>query len=103
MPRIAVIDRELCTKERCGYQCLKICPPVRMGIEAIVIGRDGFPIISEGLCTGCGLCPKKCPTNAIKIVNLPEEKGILIFQYGVNAFRLFNSPIPKQGSVVGLL
>ncbi|MEM3030394.1 MAG: ribosome biogenesis/translation initiation ATPase RLI [Candidatus Micrarchaeia archaeon] len=103
MPRIAVIDRELCTKEKCGYQCLKICPPVRMGVEAIVVGKDGFPVISELLCTGCGLCPKKCPTRAIKIVNLPEEKGLLVFQYGVNSFRLFNAPLPKRGFVVGLL
>ena len=94
MPRIAVIDRDLCTKELCGYLCLKICPPVRMGVEAIVVGKDGFPVIGESLCTGCGLCPKKCPAKAIKIVNLPSEKGLLVFQYGVNSFRLFGVPLP---------
>ncbi len=49
-------------------------------------------------------CVKKCPFDAIRIIGLPEElKEDLVHQYGKNAFRLFRLPVPKRGTVVGLL
>src|SRR5271157_5704581 len=101
--RIAIVDREKCIKQKCGYLCQKVCPGVRMGDETVTVDSEGFPVISENLCTGCGICVRKCPVNAIKIINLPHEVGKLIFQYGVNAFRLYNLPLPKKGAVVGLI
>jgi len=101
--RIAIVDREKCIKQKCGYLCQKVCPGVRMGDETVTVDAEGFPVISEILCTGCGICVRKCPANAIKIINLPHEAGKLIFQYGVNAFRLYNLPLPKKGAVVGLI
>ena len=100
--RIAIIDRDLCTKEKCGYQCMKVCPGVRMGEETVSVNEEGFPIISEELCTGCGLCPKRCPVNCITIINLAHEKTNPIYQYGLNAFRLYGLPLPQSG-VVGLI
>ncbi|MEM3399584.1 MAG: ribosome biogenesis/translation initiation ATPase RLI [Candidatus Micrarchaeia archaeon] len=101
--RIAVINRKKCTKERCGYLCISVCPGVRMGEETIVKDAEGFPVISEALCTGCGICVKKCPFGAIKVINLVGERGLLIHQYGLNSFRLFNLPIPQKDGVVGLI
>jgi ATP-binding cassette subfamily E protein 1 len=100
--RIAIIDRELCLKERCGYQCQKVCPGVRMGEETVVVDSEGFPVISEQLCTGCGICPKRCPASCIAIINLAEERGAPIYQYGENMFRLYGLPLPQDG-VVGLI
>jgi len=101
--RIAIVDRDKCIKEKCGYLCQKACPGVRMGDETVTVDKEGFPVISETLCSGCGICVRKCPVNAIKIINLAHEAGKLIFQYGVNAFRLYNLPLPKKGAVVGLI
>ncbi|HQT44644.1 MAG TPA: 4Fe-4S binding protein, partial [Candidatus Micrarchaeota archaeon] len=102
MARIAIIDRKKCTKEKCGYICMKVCPGVRMGDETVKVGEDGYPIISEVLCTGCGICPKKCPVDAIKIINLAEEIGKPVYQYGINSFRLDGIPLPQEG-VVGFI
>jgi len=97
--RIAVIDRDLCIKEKC-YQCIKVCPVNRMGQECIVVDKEsGFPVISEVLCIGCGICAKKCPASCITIINLAKELEHPIYQYGVNAFRLYGLPIPKKGTV----
>ena len=93
--RIAVLDKSLCTKEICGYVCVHICPVNRMGKECIKIDEEGYPIISEELCSGCGICPKRCPVNAIKIINLSRELDNPIYQYGVNSFRLYGLPLPS--------
>lgn len=101
MPRIAVIERDGCLKEKC-HVCIKVCPVNRMGQPCIVADAEKYPVIDENLCTGCGICPKKCPTKVITIINLVSEAGELIHQYGVNAFRLYNLPIPREG-VVGFV
>ncbi len=102
MPRIAIIDRDKCIKEKCGYICQKVCPGVQMGDDTVTVDADGFPVISEILCTGCGICPKKCPVDCITIINLVEEGGVKMHQYGVNSFRLYGMPLPQKG-VVGLI
>ncbi|UCE45264.1 MAG: ribosome biogenesis/translation initiation ATPase RLI [Methanobacteriota archaeon] len=102
--RIAVLLRERCQPKRCGMECMHYCPPVRTGTEAIVIGEDGRPVISEELCVGCGICIHKCPFEAIKIIGLPRElEGEMVHQYGKNAFRLYRLPVPRKGQVIGLL
>jgi ATP-binding cassette subfamily E protein 1 len=100
--RVAVIDRNKCQPKRCAYECIKYCPGVRMGDETITKDSEGKPVIAESLCSGCGICVKKCPFGAISIVNLPEELGNPVHSYGVNAFRVFGLPVPKQG-VVGII
>jgi len=101
MPRIAVIDRDGCLKEQC-HQCIKVCPVNRLGQPCIVADEEGYPVIDENLCTGCGLCPKKCPTKVISIINLMSECGEKIHQYSINGFRLYNVPLPQKG-VVGFV
>ncbi len=98
--RVAVIDRDVCIRKRCGYVCAKVCPPNRMGEECIVVEKDsGFPAISEPICIGCGLCVKKCPVQCISVVNLAQELDEPVYQYGVNTFRLYGLPLPMEGAV----
>ncbi len=103
--RVAVLDEELCQPKKCGLECIVYCPVNKTGGECIVQRpEDGKAVISEELCTGCGICVKKCPFDAIVIVNLAKEIGEhKIHQYGINSFRLYHIPLLKKGSVVGLL
>ena len=103
--RVAVLDQELCQPKKCGLECIVYCPVNKTGGECIVQRPgDGKAEISEDLCTGCGICIKKCPFDAIVIVNLAKELGKdKIHQYGINSFRLYRLPMPRKGSVVGLL
>jgi len=103
--RVAVLDQELCQPRKCGQECILYCPVNKTGGECIVQRPDdGKAVIFEDLCTGCTICVKKCPFDAIVIVNLANEVGVdKIHQYGINSFRLYKLPIPKEGSVTGLI
>ncbi|MEM1574575.1 MAG: ribosome biogenesis/translation initiation ATPase RLI [Nitrososphaerota archaeon] len=104
MPRIAVIDKDLCQPKKCGYTCKKFCPKNRTGIETIKIDENTYPNIIEIFCVGCGLCVKKCPFKAITIVNLPDKlTKDLVHQYGINAFRLYRLPYLVKGKVIGCI
>lgn len=104
MPRIAVIDRDKCRFKDCNKECYNFCPEVRMGSKVIEFTEKGYPVINEILCTGCGICTKKCPFKAISIVNLPEElTKDMVHQFNENSFRLYRLPIPKPSKVTGLV
>ena len=102
--RIAVIFQDRCQPKKCSMQCIEYCPRVRTGDETIVLGDNGKPIISEELCSGCGICVHKCPFDAIRIIGLPQElKEDLVHQFGKNGFRLYRLPCPTEKKVIGLL
>ncbi len=104
--RIAVIDRHRCRPKDCTHECRRFCPRVRTGDETVVFpdGPDKPPVIVEELCSGEGICVRKCPYHAISIVNLPEKlETDTSHRYGVNGFQLFRLPIPKEGRVLGLI
>lgn len=103
--RVAVIDYNKCKPDKCGFLCARVCPVNRGGGDpAIEIDEEkNVPRIIEPLCIGCGICVKKCPFGAITIVNLPEEVGEPVHQYGPNAFRLYGLPYPREGKVIGVI
>ena len=80
------------------------CPGVRMEEDTIVIDeKSKKPLISEELCSGCGICTNRCPFGAVSVINLPEALDEPIHRYGQNAFELFGLPTLKDGTVLGLL
>jgi len=105
VPRVAVIDKDLCKPNKCNYECIRFCPINKTGrAKAIELGEDGKPIINEFVCTGCGICIKKCPFQAIHIENVPEEvEEKLVHRYGPNGFALYGLPVPKRGQVTGII
>ncbi|MCW4050989.1 MAG: ribosome biogenesis/translation initiation ATPase RLI [Candidatus Bathyarchaeota archaeon] len=102
--RVAVVDKERCRSDKCDHVCIRFCPMVRTRREAIRMEDDDKPYVSEFICSGCGICVRKCPFDALRIVNLPDElESDHLHRFGPNAFTLYRMPTPRQGSVVGLL
>lgn len=103
--RIAIVSSDRCKPKRCRQECKKFCPVVRLGKLCIeVTPTDKIAFISEELCIGCGICSKKCPFDAINIINLPSnlEKDTT-HRYSANSFKLHRLPIPRAGEVLGLV
>jgi len=107
--RIAVLNKDFCKPKKCSpfgeKPCIKYCPRVRTGDETIVLNEIINKVeITENLCSGCGICIKKCPFKAISIVNLPDPlKNEITYRYGPDQFSLFRMAIPKKGYVLGLI
>lgn len=106
LTRIAIVNGERCKPKRCSLECKRSCPVVRMGkIGCVeVTSKSKIALISEILCVGCGICVKKCPFDAIQIINLPKElEKETVHRFGPNSFKLHRLPIPRPGQVLGLV
>ncbi len=105
MTRIAIIDTDKCKPNKCHQECKKNCPVERVGKLCIdVTLTSKVAVILEQQCIGCNICVKKCPFNAISMINLPKnlEKDTS-HRYGPNGFKLHRLPTPRRGSVLGLV
>ena len=103
MTRVAVLEVDKCKPKRCNTMCYRFCPIVRSKVEAIRF-EGQKAVIVESLCTGCGICVKKCPFKAISIVNLPDElEKDCSHRFGENSFKLYRLPTPSPGMVLGLI
>ncbi|KAK2784529.1 Fe-S cluster-binding ribosome biosynthesis protein [Onygenales sp. PD_12] len=101
LTRIAIVNSD----KKCRQECKKSCPVVRTGKLCIEVTPESkIAFISERLCIGCGICPKKCPFGAIHIINLPTNLETQVtHRYSANSFKLHRLPMPRPGQVLGLV
>ena len=105
LTRVAIIKPDKCKPKKCHQECKRQCPVVRLGKLCIeVTPASKMAYISEELCIGCGICVKKCPFEAISIINLPKSlEKEQTHRYGPNSFKLHRLPMPRPGQVLGLV
>lgn len=105
LTRVAIVNADKCKPKKCRQECKKSCPVVRMGKLCIEVSpTDKIAFISEELCIGCGICVKKCPFEAIGIINLPSDlEKHTTHRYSANSFKLHRLPMPRPGEVLGLV
>jgi NADPH-dependent glutamate synthase beta subunit-like oxidoreductase len=48
--------------------CARVCP-----FDAITMGADGLPVVSEERCTGCGTCERVCPKHIITLSSVTRR------------------------------
>jgi len=105
LTRIAIVNTDRCKPKKCRQECKRSCPVVRQGKLCIeVVPTSKIAYISEQLCIGCGICVKKCPFEAVCIINLPSNlERDTTHRYSANSFKLHRLPMPRPGEVLGLV
>jgi len=105
LTRVAIVKEDKCKPKKCRQECKRSCPVVKMGKQCIEVAPNSkICFISEELCIGCGICVKKCPFEAINIINLPKSlEGSQTHRFGPNSFKLHRLPMPRPGQVLGLV
>ncbi|KAM7268873.1 hypothetical protein ACFE04_011039 [Oxalis oulophora] len=105
LTRIAIVEADKCKPKKCRQECKKSCPVVKTGKLCIEVGPiSTYATIHESLCIGCAICVKRCPFDAIQIINLPKSLNKdTTHRYGPNTFKLHRLPIPRPGQVLGLV
>jgi len=105
LTRVAIVNTDRCKPKKCRQECKRSCPVVRQGKLCIeVVPTSKLAYISEHLCIGCGICVKKCPFEAIAIINLPSNlETQTTHRYNANSFKLHRLPTPRPGEVLGLV
>jgi len=105
LTRIAIVNTEKCKPKKCNQECKKSCPVVKLGKLCIEVNnKSKIAYIAEPLCIGCGICVKRCPFEALDIINLPKDlEKNTTHRYGPNAFKLHRLPMPRPGQVLGLV
>src|SRR3989338_730489 len=102
---IAIVEKDKCRPDKCQHECIKYDPINKSGGEGFHLGFSGKSEISEEIVMEMHkLCAKKCPFQAIHIVNLPEKLNEPpIHSFGRNSFELFSLPIVKKNTIVGII
>jgi len=61
--------RRLCRVGCLGYgDCIKACL-----FDAIHMGPDGYPVVDDAKCVGCGACENTCPKNILTVRTMSER------------------------------
>ncbi|UCH20165.1 MAG: FAD-dependent oxidoreductase [Deltaproteobacteria bacterium] len=61
-------------KRVCSIGCLGLGDCIKSCIfDAIKMGPDGYPVVIESKCVGCGACEKACPKNILTVRTMSER------------------------------
>ena len=104
MARVVLLDQDKCKPNLPAFDYLRknsnMCPQACISVVA-----EGTRIqISEEACPACLNRAKRCPNDAVRIVNLPHSFAkMCTYRFGANGFKFHRLPVPRVNQVLGLV
>lgn len=104
--RIVIVNHDKCKPKSEAFQylqrhaggCGKFC------IQVDRTGPKPYIRISEDACEACMLRANRCPGGAVNAVRVPTDLDKnTTHRYGLNQFKLCGLPMPRRGTVLGIL
>jgi len=82
--------KRVCSIGCLGFgDCVKAC-----NFDAIEIGPNGYPVVDESKCVGCGACEKVCPKNILTVRTMSQR--LLHFNEEDNALAPCRQTCPAE-------
>ena len=82
--------KRLCSVGCIGYgDCVAACK-----FNALKIGSNGYPVVNEEKCVGCGACRNVCPKNIIEVKTLSEK--LMHFNHKYDALAPCSQTCPAE-------
>ena len=107
LARIVLLDQSRCQPNSPAFDYLRKqaglgCPEARK--PPCLQMREMRCVVLEDACPACLNRAKRCPNDAVRVVNLPHSLApALTHRYGHNTFKLHKLPIPRPSQVLGLV
>ena len=107
LARIVLLDQSRCQPNSPAFDYLRKqaglgCPEARK--PPCLQMREMRCVVLEDACPACLNRAKRCPNDAVRVVNLPHSLApALTHRYGPNTFKLHKLPIPRPSQVLGLV
>jgi len=105
LSRIVLLDQDKCKPNMPAFDYLrKASKPCAKFAQGCIQTVDNKIRIREDACPACLHIARRCPNDAVRIVNVPHELAPNVtFCYGHNAFKLHRLPAPRPDQVLGLV
>lgn len=105
LSRIVLLDHEKCKPNMPAFDYLrKASKPCAKFANGCIQTNDDKVRIREDACPACLHVARRCPNDAVRIVNVPYDLAPdVTFRFGPNAFKLHRLPAPRPDQVLGLV
>lgn len=105
LSRIVLLDHAKCKPNTPAFDYLrKNARPCAKFLKGCIQVHDNKIKILERACPACLHIAKRCPSNAVRVVNVPHTLAPHVtYRYGPNTFKLHRMPAPRSDQVLGLV
>ncbi|KAL2621137.1 hypothetical protein R1flu_001342 [Riccia fluitans] len=100
--RVSVVSSDRCKPKKCRHDYVALLSKHENMAWKFHQARNCFYFV--GALYRLGICVKRCPWEAVQIINLPKDLDkVTTPRYGASTFKLHRLPVPRPRQILGLV